>query len=66
MGDLLAQGIDSIERKEKAISSLRYENDFKSVAQAWWDNWKVANGEAHALKVWGIFGKNCIFRVWKI
>ena len=62
---LLAQGIDpSIERKEKKLSqAYAIENDFRSVARAWWDNWKVANSEAHALKVWGIFEKD-IFPVF--
>ena len=65
MGALLAQGIDpSIERKEKKLSqAYAIENDFRSVARAWWDNWKVANSEAHALKVWGIFEKD-IFPVF--
>ena len=65
VSDLLAQGIDpSIERKEKKLSqAYAIENDFKSVARAWWDNWKVANSEAHALKVWGIFEKD-IFPVF--
>lgn len=65
MGALLAQGIDpSIERKEKKLSqAYSIENDFGSVARAWWDNWKVANSEAHALKVWGIFEKD-IFPVF--
>ena len=62
VSDLLAQGIDpSIERKEKKLSqAYAIENDFKSVARAWWDNWKVANSEAHALKVWGIFEKDIL------
>ena len=65
VSDLLAQGIDpSIERKEKKLSqAYSIENDFGSVARAWWDNWKVANSEAHALKVWGIFEKD-IFPVF--
>ncbi len=65
VGDLLVQGIDpSIERKEKKLSqAYAIENDFRSVARAWWDNWKVANSEAHALKVWGIFEKD-IFPVF--
>ena len=65
VSDLLAQGIDpSIERKEKKLSqAYAIENDFRSVAWAWWDNWKVANSEAHALKVWGIFEKD-IFPVF--
>ena len=65
VSDLLAQGIDpSIERKEKKLSqAYAIENDFRSVARAWWDNWKVANSEAHALKVWGIFEKD-IFPVF--
>ena len=65
MGALLAQGIDpSIERKEKKLSqAYSIENDFGSVARAWWDNWKVANSEAHALKVWSIFEKD-IFPVF--
>ena len=60
VSDLLAQGIDpSIERKEKKLSqAYAIENDFRSVARAWWDNWKVANSEAHALKVWSIFEKD--------
>ena len=65
VSDLLVQGIDpSIERKEKKLSqAYAIENDFRSVAWAWWDNWKVANSEAHALKVWGIFEKD-IFPVF--
>ena len=65
VSDLLVQGIDpSIERKEKKLSqAYAIENDFRSVARAWWDNWKVANSEAHALKVWGIFEKD-IFPVF--
>ena len=65
VSDLLAQGIDpSIERKEKKLSqAYAIENDFRSVAWAWWDNWKVANSEAHALKVWSIFEKD-IFPVF--
>ena len=65
VSDLLAQGIDpSIERKEKKLSqAYAIENDFRSVARAWWDNWKVANSEAHALKVWSIFEKD-IFPVF--
>ena len=65
VSDLLAQGIDpSIERKETKLSqAYAIENDFRSVARAWWDNWKVANSEAHALKVWGIFEKD-IFPVF--
>ena len=65
VSDLLVQGIDpSIERKEKKLSqAYAIENDFRSVARAWWDNWKVANSEAHALKVWSIFEKD-IFPVF--
>lgn len=63
--ELQKQGIDpSIERQEQKLrQAFAIENDFKSVARAWWDNWKVANSEAHALKVWGIFEKD-IFPVF--
>ena len=54
MGALLAQGIDpSTERKEAKIKqAFAIENDFKSVARAWWELWRVKYSQVHADKVW--------------
>ena len=54
MGALLAQGIDpSTERKEAKIKqAFAIENDFKSVARAWWELWRVKYSKAHADKIW--------------
>ena len=51
---LLAQGIDpSTERKEAKIKqAFAIENDFKSVARAWWELWRVKYSQVHADKVW--------------
>ena len=51
---LLAQGIDpSTERKEAKIKqAFAIENDFKSVARAWWELWRVKYSKAHADKIW--------------
>ena len=54
MAELLKQGINpSTDRKEaklKQASAIR--NDFKSVALAWWEQWKVRQSEGHAKAVW--------------
>ena len=54
VSDLLAQGIDpSTERKEAKIKqAFAIENDFKSVARAWWELWRVKYSQVHADKVW--------------
>ncbi len=54
MGALLAQGIDpSTERKEAKIKqAFAIENDFRSVARAWWELWRVKYSKAHADKIW--------------
>lgn len=60
VSDLLKQGIDpSIDKQEaKIMQAMAIENDFKSVAQAWWEGWKGDKTDAHAAKVWGNLEKD--------
>jgi integrase len=58
--DTLAQGINpSQERKEtKLKQAVAIQNDFKSVARAWWDSWRGDKTAAHAAKVWANLEKD--------
>lgn len=58
--ELIAQGIDpSIDRQESKLKQeAAIENDFRSVAQLWWNGWKGDKTEAHATKVWGNLEKD--------
>ena len=60
VGGILAQGIDpSIERKEEKLKhAAALQNDFASVARAWWDVWRCDKSNDHAAKVWGVFERD--------
>lgn len=57
---LVVAGIDPMaERKSmKLAQRLAALHSFKSVAQQWWNTWKVGNSEQHAGQVWRRFEAN--------